>query len=50
MAGCLFCLYEEILGISVFYNDSDAAVTIGRGVIATAQEERFKRLKTLRIG
>ena len=34
-----------ILGISAFYHDSAAALTIDGEVIAAAQEERFTRKK-----
>jgi len=36
---------RKILGISAFYHDSAAAITIGGKVIAAAQEERFTRIK-----
>jgi carbamoyltransferase len=36
---------KKILGISAFYHDSAAAITIGGVVIAAAQEERFTRDK-----
>jgi carbamoyltransferase len=36
---------KKILGISAFYHDSAAAITIGGEVIAAAQEERFTRDK-----
>lgn len=36
---------KKILGISAFYHDSAAAVTIGGKIIAAAQEERFTREK-----
>ena len=36
---------KKILGISAFYHDSAAAVTIGDDIIAAAQEERFTRIK-----
>ncbi len=36
---------KKILGISAFYHDSAAAITIGGKVIAAAQEERFTRDK-----
>ena len=36
---------KYILGISAFYHDSAAAITIGGEVIAAAQEERFTRDK-----
>ncbi|MCC6818897.1 MAG: carbamoyltransferase [Bacteroidia bacterium] len=36
---------KKILGISAFYHDSAAALTIGGKVIAAAQEERFTRDK-----
>lgn len=36
---------KTILGISAFYHDSAAALTIGEKVIAAAQEERFTRVK-----
>ncbi len=36
---------KKILGISAFYHDSAAALTIGERVIAAAQEERFTRIK-----
>jgi carbamoyltransferase len=35
----------KILGISAFYHDSAAAITINGKVIAAAQEERFTRIK-----
>lgn len=35
----------KILGISAFYHDSAAAITIDGRVIAAAQEERFTRIK-----
>ncbi len=36
---------KRILGISAFYHDSAATLTIGGEVIAAAQEERFTRIK-----
>ena len=36
---------KKILGISAFYHDSAAAITVGGKVIAAAQEERFTRDK-----
>ncbi|WP_167618535.1 carbamoyltransferase [Maribellus sediminis] len=36
---------KKILGISAFYHDSAAALTIGGEVAAAAQEERFTRIK-----
>lgn len=36
---------EKILGISAFYHDSAATLTIGGEVKAAAQEERFTRIK-----
>lgn len=36
---------KKILGISAFYHDSAASLTIGEKVIAAAQEERFTRIK-----
>jgi carbamoyltransferase len=36
---------KKILGISAFYHDSAAAITIGGKIIAAAQEERFTRDK-----
>lgn len=36
---------KKILGISAFYHDSAAALTIGGKIIAAAQEERFTREK-----
>jgi len=36
---------KRILGISAFYHDSAAAITVGGKVIAAAQEERFTRIK-----
>ena len=36
---------KKILGISAFYHDSAAALTIGGKVVAAAQEERFTRDK-----
>ena len=36
---------KKILGISAFYHDSAAALTIGSEIIAAAQEERFTRNK-----
>jgi carbamoyltransferase len=36
---------KKILGISAFYHDSAAALTIGGEIIAAAQEERFTRDK-----
>lgn len=36
---------KKILGISAFYHDSAAALTIGDKIVAAAQEERFTRDK-----
>jgi len=36
---------KKILGISAFYHDSAAALTVGETIIAAAQEERFTREK-----
>ncbi len=36
---------KKILGISAFYHDSAAALTVGGEIIAAAQEERFTREK-----
>ncbi len=36
---------KKILGISAFYHDSAAALTVGGKIIAAAQEERFTRVK-----
>lgn len=36
---------KKILGISAFYHDSAAALTVGGNIIAAAQEERFTRKK-----
>jgi carbamoyltransferase len=36
---------KKILGISAFYHDSAAAITVGGRIIAAAQEERFTRDK-----
>ena len=36
---------KKILGISAFYHDSAAAITVGGKIIAAAQEERFTRDK-----
>lgn len=36
---------KKILGISAFYHDSAAALTIDGEIIAAAQEERFTRIK-----
>lgn len=36
---------KKILGISAFYHDSAAALTVGGEIIAAAQEERFTRDK-----
>lgn len=36
---------KKILGISAFYHDSSAALTIGNDIIAAVQEERFTREK-----
>ncbi len=36
---------KNILGISAFYHDSAASITVGGDVIAAAQEERFTRDK-----
>ena len=36
---------KKILGISAFYHDSAAAVSVSGDVIAAAQEERFTRVK-----
>ena len=38
-------MMKKILGISAFYHDSSAAITIGGEVVAAAQEERFTRIK-----
>ena len=35
----------KILGISAFYHDSAAAITIDGKIVAAAQEERFSRKK-----
>ena len=35
----------KILGISAFYHDSAAAITIDGKIVAAAQEERFTRKK-----
>ena len=36
---------KKIIGISAFYHDSAATLTIGQKIIAAAQEERFTRKK-----
>ena len=36
---------KKILGISAFYHDSAAAITVNGKVVAAAQEERFTRIK-----
>ncbi|HBI01288.1 MAG TPA: carbamoyltransferase [Flavobacterium sp.] len=36
---------KKILGISAFYHDSAAAITINGKIISAAQEERFTRIK-----
>lgn len=36
---------RKVLGISAFYHDSAAALTIGGKIIAAVQEERFTRIK-----
>ncbi|MBK6903932.1 MAG: carbamoyltransferase [Saprospirales bacterium] len=36
---------KKILGISAFYHDSAAAITVGGKIVAAAQEERFTRIK-----
>jgi carbamoyltransferase len=36
---------KKILGISAFYHDSAAALTVGEKIIEAAQEERFTRIK-----
>ena len=36
---------KKILGISAFYHDSAAALTVDGEIIAAAQEERFTRVK-----
>lgn len=36
---------KKILGISAFYHDSAAAITVGGRIVAAAQEERFTRDK-----
>jgi carbamoyltransferase len=36
---------KKILGISAFYHDSAASITIGGKIIAAAEEERFTREK-----
>jgi len=35
----------NILGISAFYHDAAAAITVDGVIIAAAQEERFTRIK-----
>lgn len=40
---------RKILGISAFYHDSAAALTINGKIIAAAQEERFTRLKNTEL-
>jgi predicted NodU family carbamoyl transferase len=40
---------RKILGLSVFYHDSAAAMVIDGKFIAAAQEERFTRKKTTPI-
>mgnify|MGYP006193191689 CR=1 FL=1 len=36
---------KKVLGISAFYHDSAAAITINGKIISAAQEERFTRIK-----
>lgn len=36
---------QKILGISAFYHDSAACITVGNEIVAAAQEERFTRKK-----
>ena len=36
---------QKILGISAFYHDSAACITVGNEIVAAAQEERFTRDK-----
>lgn len=36
---------KKILGISAFYHDSAAALTVDGNIVAAAQEERFTRIK-----
>tara|TARA_B110001452_G_scaffold72943_1_gene58987 strand:+ start:507 stop:725 length:219 start_codon:yes stop_codon:yes gene_type:complete len=36
---------KRIIGISAFYHDSAASITVGEEIIASAQEERFTREK-----
>jgi carbamoyltransferase len=36
---------KKILGISAFYHDSAACITVGNEIVAAAQEERFTRKK-----
>jgi carbamoyltransferase len=36
---------KKVLGISAFYHDSAAAITVGGKIVAAAQEERFTRDK-----
>ena len=36
---------QKILGISAFYHDSAASITVGNDIVAAAQEERFTREK-----
>ena len=36
---------QKILGISAFYHDSAACITVGSEIVAAAQEERFTRNK-----
>ena len=36
---------KKVLGISAFYHDSAASLTIGEEIVAAAQEERFTREK-----
>ena len=40
---------KKILGISAFYHDSSACISIGGEIIAAAQEERFTREKNTSI-
>ena len=40
-----YLVMKKILGISAFYHDSAAALTIGGRIVAAAQEERFTRDK-----
>ncbi len=39
---------KKILGISAFYHDAAAVVTVGGNIVAAAQEERFTRVKHTR--